>query len=89
MSLTVLLWMDLGRNTKELSTGWPLLLSWDLLLFPAIRLPCAEPQDLHTFFAGGGSLCGAAWGWAGLLEENLAGVAGRGEHCSEGNLGQP
>lgn len=33
---------------NELSTGWLLLLSWDLLPSPALWPPCAEPQDLHS-----------------------------------------
>lgn len=55
-----------------------LLLSWDLLLFPAIWPPCAEPRDLQTFLQVWASLCGVVPG-AGpaCVEENLSGVLGK------------
>lgn len=52
-----------------------LLLSWDLLPFPAIWLPRAEPRDLQTFLQVRASLCSTVPG-AGptCAEENLSGV---------------
>lgn len=56
---------------------------------PALRLPCAEPQDLHSLQVWA-SLCAEVSGaQLASVGENLSGVSGEGARSSEGNLGQP
>lgn len=73
---------------NELSTGWLLLSSWDLLPLPASWLPCAEPQDLDIPGRCGLIVRRGPRGWAGIYARDSVRCVREGAH-SLGEFGSP
>lgn len=86
MSLTVLLWMDLGEKHEWCQQD-------GFCFYPGIccrplrsRPPCAEPQDLHSLQVWA-SLCAEVSGaQLASVRKNLSGVSGR-EHSPQREFG--